>query len=452
MASFLTPFLGSSINVALPAIGTALHMDAVALSWVATSFVLASAVCLVPFGRVADMIGRKKVFLAGMALFTLASLGCGLARSASGLIAFRTLQGAGGAMIFGTGLAILTSVYPLGERGRVLGLNAAAVYTGLSVGPFVGGMLTHRWGWPSVFLASVPCGLVTMLVAWRGLKGEWASGASGRFDWVGSVIYGAALITLMTGLTASRGTVGLALVAASVGAFALFLAWERRVANPVLDVPLLVGNPVFAWSNLAALINYSATFAVTFLLSLYLQYLRGLDPSQAGLVLLTQSVIMAAMSPLAGLLSDRLEPRVVASVGMGLSVVGLIWFCFLRADTPLAAIVGALVVMGAGFGLFSSPNTNAVMSAVEKRHYGVASATLGTMRLVGQMLSMGLAAAALTFFVGHAPITAALHGRFLSGMQATFLISSILCGFGVFASLARGNLRPGARPPAPTGS
>jgi EmrB/QacA subfamily drug resistance transporter len=389
------------------------------------------------------MIGRKKVFLAGMALFTLASLGCGLARSASALIAFRTLQGVGGAMIFGTGLAILISVYPPGERGRVLGLNAAAVYTGLSVGPFVGGLLTHQWGWPSVFLASVPCGLVTTLVAWRGLKGEWTGGVSGRFDGVGSAVYGVALILLMTGLTASRAVVGLALVAAAVGAFALFIVWERRVANPVLDVSLLAENAVFAWSNLAALINYSATFAVTFLLSLYLQYIRGLDPSQAGLVLLTQSVVMAAMSPLAGLLSDRLEPRIVASVGMSLSVVGLSWFCFLREETPVAAIIGALVVLGAGFGLFSSPNTNAVMSAVEKRHYGVASATLGTMRLVGQMLSLGLAAAALAFFVGHAPITAAVHGRFISGVQAAFVIFTGLCVIGVFASLARGNLRPG---------
>ena len=156
MASFLVPFLGSSINVALPAIGTALDMTPVDLSWVATSFMLASAVCLVPFGRVADMVGRKKIFLAGMGLFTLASLGCGLARSGGALIAWRGFQGVGGAMIFGTGLAILTSVYPPGERGRVIGLNAAAVYTGLSVGPFVGGLLTQRWGWPSVFLVSLP--------------------------------------------------------------------------------------------------------------------------------------------------------------------------------------------------------------------------------------------------------------------------------------------------------
>ena len=443
MASFMTPFLGSAINVALPAIGKSLGMDAVALSWVATAFMLTSAVCLVPFGRIADLVGRKRVFLTGMILFTLASLGCGLARSAAVLITFRALQGVGGAMIFGTGLAILTSVYPPGERGRVMGLNAAAVYTGLSVGPFIGGVLTQQWGWPSVFLASVPVGLATAVVAWRGLKGEWTGGGSGgKFDAVGSALYGLALIALMSGLTASHGVVGVVLVAFSLLGFAVFVIWERRVPNPVLDVALLAGNVVFARSNLAALINYSATFAVTFLLSLYLQYIRGLDPHHAGLILLTQAVVMAVVSPMAGLLSDRLEPRIVASAGMALSVAGLSWFCFLDAQTPLGAIVAALVVLGAGFGLFSSPNTNAVMSSVERRNYGVASATLGTMRLVGQMLSMGVAAAVLTHFVGHAAITPAVHPQFLAGLRVAFMVSCVLCVGGVFASLSRGNVRP----------
>jgi EmrB/QacA subfamily drug resistance transporter len=442
MASFLVPFLGSSINVALPAIGTALDMTPVDLSWVATSFMLASAVCLVPFGRVADMVGRKKIFLAGMGLFTLASLGCGLARSGVALIAWRGFQGVGGAMIFGTGLAILTSVYPPGERGRVIGLNAAAVYTGLSVGPFVGGLLTQRWGWPSVFLVSLPLGLASWGVAWRGLQGEWTGDRTGRFDGVGTAIYALALISLMTGLSVAHGAAGIALVAVSLLAFAGFVAWERRVAHPVLDVTLLANNVVFARSNVAALINYSATFAVTFLLSLHLQYLRGLGPGSAGLVLLSQSVVMAAVSPLAGMLSDRLEPRIVASTGMGLTVVGLLWLSFLHEQTPLANIVAALMILGAGLGLFSSPNTHAVMSAVEQRNYGVASATLGTMRLVGQMLSMGVAAAVLAGFVGHTPITPEVHARFLAAERVTFLIFSALCVLGTLASLSRGKVRP----------
>jgi MFS family permease len=213
----------------------------------------------------------------------------------------------------------------------------------------------------------------------------------------------------------------------------------------MLDVALLSRNVVFARSGLASLINYSATFAVTFMMSLYLQYIRGLDPRGAGLVLLTQSVVMAAVSPLAGRLSDRTEPRIVASIGMGLGVVGLVWLCFLKEDTAMASIIATLVVLGAGFGLFSSPNTNAIMSSVERRDYGVASATVGTVRMVGQMLSMGLAAAVLSIFVGHTAITPALHGRFLTGLHVAFLISSALCMVGVFASLSRGNMRAAAR-------
>jgi EmrB/QacA subfamily drug resistance transporter len=443
MASFLTPFLGSGVNVALPALSEDLGLHAVELGWVASSFLLASAVCLVPFGRAADMLGRRRVFLVGMGLFTVAAGGCALARHGTVLIGFRALQGMGAAMIFGTGLAILTSAYPAGQRGRVLGLNAAAVYLGLSIGPFVGGLLTRQWGWSAVFWSSVPLGLITAGVAWRGLPPDRASEVGGSFDARGSALYGAALTALMLGLTAAHGVARAGLLAAAVAAFAFLVRWENRVENPVLNLPLLAGNVVFARSNLAALINYSATFAVTFLLSLDLQFLRGLDPARAGLVLLTQSVVMAAVSPIAGMLSDRLEPRLVASAGMGLSVAGLAGLGFLSTDTPLAGIIAALVVLGAGFGLFSSPNTNAVMSSVDSRLLGVASATLGTMRLVGQMLSMGMASGVVAVFVGHETLTPERHGRFLAAERVTYFLFAGLCLAGVAASLSRGKVRSG---------
>lgn len=445
-ASFLTPFLGSAVNVALPSIGADLAMDSVQLSWVATAFLLASAVCLVPFGRMADRVGRERVFIAGMALFSATSLACGLARNGAVLISFRAMQGASGAMMYSTGLAILTSVYPPGERGRVLGLNASFVYLGLSFGPFAGGLLTRYWGWPGVFLATVPLGIVATLVAARGLTGRSRVESHGGFDFVGGAIYALALVALMTGLSTLPGRGGILLLSTGIIAVVVFVAWERHVANPVFDVRLLAGNAVFACSNLAALSSYSATFAVTFLLSLYLQYVRGFDPATTGLILLTQSVVMAAVSPFAGRLSDRHEPRIVASAGLGLNVAGLGWLCLLEQGTPLPVVIAALVVVGAGFGLFSSPNTNAVMSSVAVAHYGVASATLGTMRLLGQMVSMGLAAAVLASFVGRAPITPALHPRFLSAMQVAFLLSAVICVFGLVASLARGKVHRAQSP------
>ena len=197
MSSFLTPFTSSSVNIALPSIGTELSLNAVALSWVATAYLLAAAAFLVPFGRLADIHGRKRIFQIGIIIDAIASILCAISNSGAWLILFRALQGLGGAMIFGTGVAILTSVFPANERGRALGINVAAVYTGLSVGPLVGGFLTGHFGWRSIFLLNAFLGLViTVAVLWK-LRGEWAGAKGEKFDYAGSIIYSLALVAVM---------------------------------------------------------------------------------------------------------------------------------------------------------------------------------------------------------------------------------------------------------------
>jgi len=441
LSAFLAPFMGSSMNIALPSIGKELALDAVVLSWVATAYLLAAAMFLVPLGKIADIQGRKKIFTCGILVYTLASLLCALATSAIWLIGCRILQGIGSAMIFGTGVAILTSVFPVGERGRALGISVAATYTGLSVGPILGGFLTQHFGWRSIFLASVPLGLAIIpLVVWR-LKGEWAAAKGESFDFIGSVIYSLSLVVVMYGFSQVPALPGAWLILLGVLGILAFVFWETRVGSPVLNMSLFRHNTVFAFSNLAALINYSATSAVGFLLSLYLQYVKALSPQDAGLVLVSQPVMMAIFSPLAGRLSDRIEPRVVASTGMALTTIGLLPFVFLNERTPLAFIVASLVLLGFGFALFSSPNTNAVMSSVEHRFYGVASATLGTMRLTGQMLSMGIAMLILAIYVGKVQITAAYYARFLTSLRTAIAVFAVLCFLGIFASLSRGKVR-----------
>ncbi len=440
LAAFLTPFMGSAVNIALPAIGQEFAMDAILLGWVATAYLLSAAMFLVPCGRLADIYGRKRLFTAGILIYTLSSLLLALSPSSLALIAFRILQGAGSAMIFGTGVAILTSVYPAGERGRVLGFNVAAVYLGLSVGPFLGGFLTQRWGWRSVFLINVPLGaLIVLCTLWQ-LKGEWAGARGERFDLAGSVLYALALSALMYGFSLLPSPVGAWVVLLGVLGGTAFVRWESRAQSPVLDIGLFRGNPAFAFSNLAALINYSATAAVGFLLSLYLQYVKGLSPQDAGLILVSQPLVQALFSPLAGRLSDRLEPRLVASAGMALNALGLAFLVFLHAGTALAPLIANLALLGFGFALFSSPNTNAVMSAVERRAYGVASATLGTMRLTGQMLSLGIVMLIFAVSMGRTQITPTLYPLFLRSARAAFLIFAVLCLGGIFASLARGNI------------
>lgn len=440
-ASFLTPFMATSVNIALPSIGREFSIDAVTLSWVTTAYLLAAAVFLVPLGRIADIHGRRKVFLAGMVGYTVVSFLCTLSTSETMLIALRGLQGFTDAMMFGTSTAIVTSVHPPEQRGRALGITVAAVYSGSALGPFLGGFLTQAFGWRSIFWLTTLLGALVVALTLAKMRGEWADARGQKMDVVGSLLYGLGLLGVMYGfrlLPSARGAWPLAAGAIFLAAFVL---QERRVTFPVLDMSLFRRNLVFAFSNLSALINYAATYALSFLLSLYLQYVKGLSPRTAGLVLLAQPVMMAVFSPLAGRLSDRVEPRIVASIGMAMTATGLFLTSWLSEGSPLGAIVAILVLCGLGFAAFSSPNTSAIMGSVPRRQYGVASATTGVMRLVGQMLSMGIAALIIALYVGEVQITPAEHAAFLRAFHTGFLVCAGLCLAGVIASLTRGKLR-----------
>lgn len=439
-----TTFDASSVNVALPSIGKEFSMDAISLSWVATSYLLASAMFLVPFGRIADIHGRKRIFTLGTLVFTLASLSMVFSRSAMMLIGFRVFQGLGSAMLFGTGMALLTSVFPPEERGKALGITIGAVYFGLSIGPFIGGLLTLHFGWRSIFLVNVPLGLTLIGLVSLKLKDEWADAKGEEFDLTGSIIYCLGLITIMFGFSSFSilpAALSAGLILLGTLAVLAFIRWEMKAKYPVLNIGLFKNNRVFAFSNLAALINYSATYAVTFFLSLYLQYVRKLDPQSAGLILVFQPIVQAVCSPFAGRFSDRIEPRTIASAGMVLTAAGLFMLTFLSGDTAVGFIMADLMLLGLGFGLFSSPNTNAVMSSVEKRHYGVASGIMGTMRLTGQMLSMGITVLIFAIHIGHIQITPEYYPLFLKSMRSAFIFFACLCSGGVFASLTRGKVR-----------
>jgi len=439
--SFITPFMGSSINIALPAIERDFHVDAVLLSWIATSYLLAVAVFLVPSGRLADIYGRKRIFTAGVFLFLISSIACAVSFSTEMLIFFRIFQGIGNAMVFATGMAILVSVYPPRERGKVLGLNVAAVYIGLSVGPFLGGILTQYLTWRSVFLVTVPlCIIILTLLFWR-LKGEWADARGETFDLTGSIIYAIAIIGIIFGISLLPSLRSVWIIIVGVIAFFAFVKWELRVPHPVFKVSLFKTNRVFAMSNLAALISYSATFALTFLLSLYLQYIKALSPQVTGLVLIAQPVMMALLSPTAGKLSDRIEPRIVATSGMVLTTIGLFPLIFLDQTTSLGYIIGCLVLLGIGFALFSSPNTNAIMSSVEKRFFGIASGAVGTMRSLGMMVSMGISTVIFSIFIGRTQIGVEQYPQLIKSISVAFIIFTLFCLGGIFASMASGKLR-----------
>ena len=435
------PFMISSVNVALPAIQSDLQMTAVELGWVATAYLLAMAVGLIPAGKLADIHGRKKVFGIGLIVYTIGASIAALVHTTAGFLFLRVIQGLGAAMFVTTGMAILTSIFPPRKRGRAIGIYVAAVYVGLSVGPFVGGYLTQQFGWRSIFIAMLPLGAGCIVITHAFLRGEWSDPGSLRLDLAGSLIYGSAIFSLVYGATSLPSPWGYALIPVGILGLALFFRQQRRSPHPVFEVSLFVENRAFTFSSLAALLNYSATFAVTFMMSLYLQYIKGMTPQAAGTVLMAQPVVMAVFSPLAGRLSDRVEPRLLATGGMAVTTLGMMVFTQLHADSSVNGILGNLVLLGFGFALFSSPNMSAIMGAVAKKDYGIASGAVATMRLLGQMASMAIATVALSLLIGHRAITPESYARFLTSARLVFTISASLCAVGIFFSMFRGRLQ-----------
>ncbi|MCR6543991.1 MFS transporter [Dehalobacterium formicoaceticum] len=442
LASFLTAITGSAINLAIPAIGNEFQSSTTSLSWVATSYLLACAAFLVPFGRLGDIVGRRKIFLLGVNVFFLSSLMCGFAWSMASLILFRIIQGIGAGMIFSTNMAILTSVFSPQERGRVFGISVAAVYTGLSFGPAIGGFLNHQFGWQSIFIFTSILALIVVLFTAFGLKGEWHGAAGEKFDRVGSFLYVLGITAFMYGISAMTTSPAAKFV--FLAGFIILLVfgfYEVRIQHPILYLSLFK-NITFAFSNLAAFISYSATFALGFLLSLYLQEIQGYDSQVSGLILLSQPVIMALLSPFSGSLSDRIEPRVLATLGMVITTVGLIPLSFLTPSTPVWLLILDLIFLGIGFALFSSPNTHAVMSSVEIRYSGIASSTLATMRMTGQAVSMAIVTLIMSVYLGDAQLSPSLYGSLLTSTKTSFAVFALICFVGIFASWARGKKQP----------
>ncbi len=441
LGAFITPLMLSAVNVAIPSIALGLNMDAITASWVPLAYLLSSGVFLLPFGRLGDMHGRKKMFLAGMMTVTVASILASFAQSALLLILCRAFQGMGAAMLFGTGIAILSSVYPPEKRGKVLGLSVSSVYLGLTCGPFAGGWVTQHFGWRSVFVFHIPLVILVIVLGLVNLKGEWRGPSGQKFDFPGALIYGTTVIALMYGFSILPGLSGFALILLSGIGFAVFFRYEKRLQHPLFNVNLFSENPVLTYSCVAALIMYSSTFSMTFLMSLYLQNIRGFTPQFAGLVMISQPLVMTLFSPLAGRMSDRHEPRFIASSGMGLTAIGLALLATANPQTPTVFVVLTLMLTGFGFALFSSPNTNAILSSVDRKYLGAASGTVATMRVIGQMFSMGIVTLIFALMLGPVQFSPEQHGQLLTSINTSFIVTSLLCFIGVYFSLKRGNLR-----------
>ncbi len=437
ITSFVNPFMGAAINIALPRIADDLNMSTQGMSWVGMSFLLSSAVFLIPMGKIADIKGRKRIFMYGNIIVTLASAMCAMAPSSTILLTGRVVQGIGSSMMFGTGMAMITSAFPPQKRGMAIGLVVSSVYLGLSLSPVLGGLLTQYWGWRSLFILTIPSGILVIILTAIMPKTDSIDAGSKHFDWKGSIVYIVFMSILMIGITRLPEIPAIVATLLGIAGIIGFVWMQTRTTSPVFNIALFRHNRIFAYSNLAALINYAATFAISFLLSLYLQYIKGLSPRDTGLLLITQPIAMTIFASIAGKLSDRFDANRLSSIGMSIIVLGLIILIRIDANSSQNTIIAALIVLGIGFGLFSSPNTNAIMSSVQKHELGIASATVSTMRLTGQMFSMGLATMILHIYMGSAQSIEQHQDTFMSSFRTSFVIFTVLCIAGVFAALAR---------------
>jgi MFS family permease len=437
--AFVGAFIMTAINVALPSISNEFGTDAIMLGWISNVTILISAATLLPFGRMADIYGRKKIFVIGVMIMAVSSFLCGTAQSSISLVIFRGLLGLASGMTVGTSVAILTSVFPLQERGRALGINVAAVYAGLSLAPALGGIFTQQLSWRYIFFFGSLLALFAMVLCFWKLKGEWAEARGEHFDRVGSIIFTVSLPTLIYGFTELPSIPGIILGLAGLAGLVVFVWWEARTESPILNVSIFRKNTVFIFSNIATLVNYSATFAVTYLMSLYLQYIQGFSAQDAGLILIVQPAVMAITAIFAGRLSDRFPAQKVAALGMSLACTALLIFAFLSASTSLITIIFTLVIFGLGAGFFSSPNTNAVMSSVGISYLGVASGTQATMRSGGMTLSIGIVMILFSIYMGNVQITPEYYPAFLTSTRVGFVIFAALCFGGIFAQLTGRN-------------
>ena len=438
--AFTTPLMLSAANVALPAIARDLQLNAVFLSWVPMAYLMASAMFVLAFGRVADMVGRKRVFITGTVCVIVTSFLAFFATNGYWLIGARFLQGISAAMLYATQIAIISSVFPPAKRGQMIGMTIAMIYLGLSFGPVAGGFLIDVAGWRYSFIFHIPLAVIVLLIAVLFVKTEWQAEEPGKFDLKGAALYSITIITLCTGVSLLPAAWSWLLITTGLCGLILFVHFARKTEHPVFDVRLFYSNRVFAMSSLASFILYTATFANVVLIGLYLQYIRGMSASAAGLIMMIQPLTMAALSPIAGKISDHMEPRLIATFGMLVTFTGLILLVFLDGASSQIYLVAALITTGTGFSLFSSPNTNAIMGSVEKRYYGSASGSIATMRTLGQMSSMVLVTLVFALVIGQVEIQPENFADLQKAIQVCFSLAALLCLPGMVFSFSRGTV------------
>ena len=432
LGSSLAPFMVSALIVALPTIGHEFSADVHGLSLLTNIFFVAAAVFLVPFGKIADTFGVKKVFTLGIIVYFISAFLCIIAPDLQFLTVARCITGIGAGMIFGTSIALLSLVFPESARGKAIGINVGAMSGGFLLGFLLGGVLTFYAGWRTIFFLTIPVEILVIWLIFTRIRGECELVRAQHLDVPGMIVYGLSLFFIMFGFTMLPQLNSIFILLSGAVCLILFLVRENRVNYPLIDLPVLGKNRLFMTTNLIVILFNASNFAVIFLTSLYLQEIRNLDPRAAGLILLTMVIFMVLLSPFAGRLSDRLEPVIVIGAGAVLSSAGLIIYTFLDTGSSLLQVILALSLVGAGIAFCQSPVVRTTVSSVPKGMYGLASGMIETMRLLGMTMSVAIAGIVFAVFLGNAHITASLYPLFMQSFRFSFMIFfgiSVLCLF-----------------------
>lgn len=431
--SFFTVFAVNAVMVVVPSIASEFHMSNIVQNWVIIIFLLVVAVLSVPAGQISGKYGLKKVTIISIILFIIISIVTVLVASSEEFLICRLILGIALSFINVTSMSMVVSAFEPEERGKALGINITGVYIGLSLSPVLGGILNYNLGWRSVVLFGVPFLLVILALLLTKIDEEWITFENVALDWKGSFAYGIGMVLFMYGFTILNEPLGVILTVLGIIILVVFGLIELRQDNPVFDIRFFKNNK-FLSANFASLSAYLATFAVTTILNYHLQYIKGYDSQFTGLILLAAPLCQVVIAPIAGRLSDRYVPQILAAIGMGLGTVSLVLFSFLDFNTSLVYLIISMVLYGVGFGLFSPPNTNVIMSSVPPKDTSVASAAVSTMRTVGQAMSMGILTLVFAFVMGNVPIIEQYYPLLISSCQITCLICVVLCIASVFAS------------------
>ena len=391
--TFLATVDGSIVNIALPTLERELHTQFAIVQWVVLGYLLVVVTLMLSIGRLADMIGKKWLYLTGMIVFTLGSMLCGTAQSVEMLIAFRVLQAVGAAMIMALGTAILTEVFPPSERGKVLGFGGLMVSLGGISGPTLGGLILGVTTWHWIFYVNVPIGVIGTLLVVRFVPATRAPGGQ-KFDFAGAVTLGSGLLALLLGLSIGQEN-GFAdpwvlgLLVAFVAFIAGFIFIETRAAQPMVDLQLF-RNALFSVNLITGFMVFIASAGTVLLMPFFLQNVLQFAPETAGLMLATVPLAMGTVGPISGTLSDRLGTRPLTVIGLAILVGGYALVSTLNEHAQILTYVLCFLPIGIGMGVFNSPNNSAIMGAAPRHRLGVASGLLSLTRTIGQITGMAI--------------------------------------------------------------